>query len=48
MQGEFRSATEQPPARKVEAERFAQSLAEYLDKKHHEQKFDHLLLLVPE
>ncbi|MBS3780670.1 MAG: host attachment protein [Desulfovermiculus sp.] len=45
MQGEFRSAAEQTPARKVEAERFAQSLAEYLDKKHHEQQFDHLLLV---
>jgi protein required for attachment to host cells len=45
MQGEFRSATEQPPARKVEAERFAQDLAEYLDKKHYEQQFEYLLLI---
>jgi protein required for attachment to host cells len=45
MQGEFRSATEQPPARKVEAERFAQDLAEYLDKCHYEQKFEQLVLV---
>jgi protein required for attachment to host cells len=44
MQGEFRSATEQMPARKVEAERFAQGLAEYLDKKHHEENFEYLTL----
>ncbi|WP_027369843.1 host attachment protein [Desulfovermiculus halophilus] len=44
MQGEFRSATEQTPARKIEAERFAQGLAEYLDKKHHEKHFERLVL----
>lgn len=45
MQGEFRSATEQTPARKVEAERFAQDLSKYLDKKHHQQHFEHLVLV---
>ena len=45
MQGEFRSATEQPPARTVEAECFAQDLAEYLNKKHYEQQFEYLLLI---
>jgi len=45
MQGEFRSATEQTPARKVEAERFAQGLAEYLDTMHHEHSFEHLILV---
>ncbi|MFO7802816.1 MAG: host attachment protein [Desulfovermiculus sp.] len=45
MQGEFRSAAEQTPARKVEAERFAQSLAEYLDTMHHENRFEHLILV---
>jgi len=44
MQGDFRSSTEQPPARKMEAERFAQELVEYLDKKHHEHHFEHLIL----
>ena len=44
MQGEFRSAAEQTPGRKVEAERFAHSLAEYLDTMHHEHAFEHLIL----
>ena len=45
MQGKFRTAAGQAPAHELEAERFARSLAEYLDKSHHQKKFDRLVLV---
>lgn len=45
MQGEFRTTAEQTPARRLEADRFAQNIAEYLDKNYYERKFERLVLV---
>ncbi len=45
MQGEFRTTAEQTPGRKLEAERFAQKLADHLEKNLHNNKFEHLILV---
>ncbi|WP_291322946.1 host attachment protein [Desulfonatronospira sp.] len=44
MQGEFRTAVEQTPGRKLEAERFAQKIAEHLEKSLHNNKYERLVL----
>ena len=44
MQGEFRTTAEQTPARKLEAERFAQKLADHLEKSQHNNRFERLII----
>ncbi len=45
MQGEFRTAAEHTPVRKVEAVRFAQQLVEHLNKNFQNRKFERLVLV---